>query len=226
MNHARVLVIEDDASIAAGLRMNLRHEGFEVAVAKDGTAGLEMALETHPDLIILDVMLPEMNGFEVLKALRKRHVRAGVVMLTAKGLEEDKVLGLELGADDYVQKPFGLQELIARLHAVLRRKREAMPETVRFSDVVVDKRAQAVTRGGAEVALAPKELSLLMCFLESPGRAMPRDLLLDRAWGLGYDGTERTVDNTVVALRKKLEAEPNTPRHFVTVRGVGYRFEP
>jgi DNA-binding response OmpR family regulator len=223
---SRILIVEDDPSIAAGLRMNLRHEGFVIELAHDGRRGLELALQEQPDLILLDVMMPEMNGYEVLRELRRRGVNAGVIMLTAKGLEEDKVMGLQLGADDYVQKPFGLPELIARVHAVLRRRQEALPDLVNFSDVTVDRRARLVMRSDEFVELSPRELSLLFAFLDNPGRALKREHLLDQAWGLNYEGTARTVDNFVVSLRKKLEEDPENPRHFVTVRGIGYRFDP
>ena len=220
-----ILIVEDDASIAAGLCMNLRHEGFEVTLCGDGESGLRTALETHPDLIVLDVMLPAMNGFEVLRELRRRGSTAGVIMLTAKGLEEDKVLGLDLGADDYVQKPFGLQEFIARIQAVLRRRQASRPDDYRFGDVAVDREARTVHRAGEPVSLSPREMGLLIFFIDHAGRAHSRDALLDGAWGLDYEGTARTVDNFVVSLRKKLEPDPDKPRFFKTVRGVGYRFE-
>jgi len=222
----RLLIVEDDASIAAGLRMNLRHEGFDVRVATDGEAGLRSALGDVPDLILLDVMLPEMNGFEVLRELRRRGSRAGIIMLTAKGQEEDKVLGLDLGADDYVQKPFGLQELIARIHAVLRRQREAFPEEISFGGITVDRRARHVKKDGEDVVLSPREMNLLLFLVGHPNRALSRDALLEGAWGLDYEGTARTVDNFVVSLRKKLEKDPESPVHFQTVRGLGYRFQP
>jgi DNA-binding response OmpR family regulator len=222
----RILIIEDDASIAAGLRLNLRHEGFDVVVKNDGEAGLREALAVSYDLLLLDVMLPVMNGFEVLRELRRRGGTSGVIMLTAKGLEEDKVLGLDLGADDYVQKPFGLHELIARIHAVLRRRQAQQPASVIFGDVVVDRRARTIARSGEAVSVSPKEMALLLFFLDHPGRAMTRNALLEGAWGLDYEGTERTIDNFVVSLRKKLEKDPENPRHFVTVRGTGYRFDP
>jgi two-component system alkaline phosphatase synthesis response regulator PhoP len=222
----RVLIIEDDAAIAAGLRLNLRHEGFAVTVEGDGEQGLKRALDDAPDLVILDVMLPSMNGYEILRELRRRGSTAGIIMLTAKGLEEDKVLGLDLGADDYVQKPFGLSELIARVNAVLRRRTAQQPTHIRFDDVVIDKSARTVSRAGDAVALSPREAALLLFFVEHPGRAHSRDQLLEGAWGLDYDGTERTVDNFVVSLRKKLEKNPDEPVHFITVRGLGYRFDP
>jgi two-component system, OmpR family, alkaline phosphatase synthesis response regulator PhoP len=222
----RVLIVEDDAAIAAGLRLNLRHEGFAVTVEGDGEQGLKRALDDAPDLVILDVMLPSMNGYEILRELRRRGSTAGIIMLTAKGLEEDKVLGLDLGADDYVQKPFGLSELIARVNAVLRRRTAQQPTQVRFDDVVIDKSARTVTRAGETVALSPREMSLLLFLVDHPGRAHSRDQLLEGAWGLDYEGTERTVDNFVVSLRKKLERDPDAPAHFITVRGLGYRFDP
>ncbi|MFZ9888668.1 MAG: response regulator transcription factor [Myxococcota bacterium] len=226
MSKPRILLIEDDASIAAGLRMNLRHEGFETSLAQDGETGLRLALDESPDLVLIDIMVPSMNGFEVLRELRRRGSLAGVIMLTAKGLEEDKVLGLELGADDYVQKPFGLNELIARIHAVLRRRTQTVPDLCRFADVVIDRRARSVSRGGEEVALSPREVALLLFLTAHPGRALSRDALLEGAWGLDYEGTARTVDNFIVSLRKKLEPDPDNPRYLVTVRGLGYRYDP
>lgn len=222
----RVLIVEDDASIAAGLRLNLKHEGCAVTVESDGQAGLKRALDEAPDLVILDVMLPSMNGFEVLRELRRRGSTSGIIMLTAKGLEEDKVMGLDLGADDYVQKPFGLSELIARINAVLRRRSAQQPSLVEFGDaVVVDRRARTVSRKGELVAVSPREMSLLLFLVDHPGRAHSRDQLLEGAWGLDYEGTERTVDNFVVSLRKKLEVDADAPAHFITVRGLGYRFD-
>lgn len=222
----RILIVEDDTSIAAGLRMNLRHEGYDIRLAHDGATGLAEALKDPPDLLILDVMMPEMNGYEVLRELRRRGIKSGVIMLTAKGLEEDKVLGLDLGADDYVQKPFGLQELIARIGAVLRRRRAVAPDLIRFDDVTVDRSAREVHRAGEVVALSPREIALLLYFVDHPRRALSRSMLLEGAWGLDYEGTERTVDNFVVSLRKKLEQDPESPQRFQTVRGLGYRFEP
>lgn len=226
MSRVRILIVEDDASIAAGLRLNLRHEGFDIVVKTEGESGLREAMASTFELILLDVMLPVMNGFEVLRELRRRGCTSAVIMLTAKGLEEDKVLGLDLGADDYVQKPFGLHELIARIHAVLRRRQAHVPATTIFGEVTVDRRARIVTRAGESVTLSPKEMALLLFFLEHPGRAMSRDALLQGAWGLDYEGTERTIDNFVVSLRKKLEKDAGAPLHFVTIRGTGYRFDP
>ena len=171
----RILIIEDDAAIAAGLRLNLKHEGYIVTVVADGELGLKQALQDVPDLIVLDIMLPTMNGFEILRELRRRGSTSGVIMLTAKGLEEDKVLGLDLGADDYVQKPFGLSELIARINAVLRRRQAQQPSLVVFADVKVDRRARSVTRNDEPVSLSPREMSLLLYLVDHPGRAHSRD---------------------------------------------------
>ncbi len=221
---AKVLIVEDDPSILYGLKHNLSYEGFDVITARDGEEGLKLALERSPDVVILDVMLPGRNGFEVLKELRA-HSQIGVVMLSAKGAEQDKVLGLDLGADDYVAKPFGLPELLARVKAVLRRRTgESEKKDIRFGAVTVHTDAQTVSRDGMPVELTPQEYRLLLYFLEREGRALSRDSILDGAWGQGYVGTTRTVDNFVRNLRVKLEEDPEEPRHFLTVRGFGYRF--
>ena len=220
----KILVVEDDLSILTGVSMNLRFEGYEVLQAQDGRRALELAVNDAPDLIILDVMLPKMNGFEVLRELRGRGLPVPVVMLSAKGMEQDKILGLDLGADDYVAKPFGLQELLARIKAVLRRRvREAEP--VRFSDVEVDLRSKSVRRAGDPVELTAQEFRLLALLVENEGRTFSREELLRGAWGMDYEGTERTIDNFMRQLRQKLEADPAQPRHFLTARGLGYRFE-
>jgi DNA-binding response OmpR family regulator len=225
---ARVLVIEDDRAIAIGLRLNLRKEGHDVVLVHDGDEGLERALEPGVQLVILDVMLPGRNGFEVLKELRRRGATIPVLMLTAKGMEGDKILGLRLGADDYMAKPFGLGELLARVEALLRRappRDERADERVRFGDIEADLGAQTVARGGAPVEVTPQEFKVLRLFLTSGGRALSRDDILARCWGAEYEGTPRTVDNFVRSLRVKLERDPEQPRHFLTVRGHGYRFE-
>jgi DNA-binding response OmpR family regulator len=221
----KILVVEDDLSILTGLSMSLRHEGYEVLQAQDGRTGLKKALDEAPDLVVLDIMLPQMNGFEVLQELRSRGREVPVVVLSARGLEPDKVTGLDLGADDYVVKPFGLQELLARIRAVLRR-RFRDDEAVTFSDTRVDLRARTVQRGGQPVDLTAQEFKLLAHFVTHPGRTFSRDELLSGAWGYDYEGTPRTVDNFVSQLRQKLELNPDEPRHFKTVRGLGYRFDP
>ena len=224
---ARVLVIEDDRAIALGLRLNLRKEGHEVTLCPDGEQGLQLALRPDTDLIVLDVMLPGRNGYEVLKELRRRGSQAAVLMLTAKGMEGDKILGLKLGADDYLAKPFGLGELLARVEALLRRRppEPQNADKVSFADVEVDLAAQTVVRAGAAVDVTPQELKVLRLFLRSGGRALSREDILARCWGAEYEGTPRTVDNFVRSLRVKLEVDAEAPRHFLTVRGHGYRFQ-
>jgi DNA-binding response OmpR family regulator len=223
----RILVVEDDLSILAGLSMNLRFEGYEVLQAQDGRTGLARALDDAPDLVVLDLMLPELNGYEVLKELRQRGRDTPVVVLSAKGMERDKILGLDLGADDYVVKPFGLQELLARIKAVLRRRYPAAgaPVPVTFGDVSVDMTARTVARAGVPVELTAQEFKLLAHFLAHPDRTFTREELLSGAWGYHYEGSARTVDNFMRQLRLKFEPDPENPRHFLTVRGLGYRFE-
>jgi DNA-binding response OmpR family regulator len=222
----RILIVEDDPSIAAGLAMNLQYEGLQVEISKDGEQGLRRALEWSPDLVILDLMLPGMNGYEVCRAIRERASDIAILILSAKGREQDKVLGLDLGADDYITKPFGIKELLARIQAVLRRRASAKSCTVQFGEVTVDLAAHSVTHKGVPVDLTAQELKLLEHFVTRPGRVLSRTELLDAAWGLEYEGTERTVDNFVRRLRVKLEPDPEAPRHLVTVIGLGYRFDP
>jgi DNA-binding response OmpR family regulator len=220
----RILVVEDDVSILAGLSMNLKFDGYEVLQAQDGRAGLRRALDEGPDLMVLDLMLPEMNGYELIKELRRRGNRVPIVVLSAKGMETDKILGLDLGADDYLTKPFGLQELLARIKAVLRRRYGSTP-VVKFADVVVDLDARQASRNGVSIDLTAQEFRMLEHMLSHPGRTFTREELISAAWGFDYRGTERTVDNFMRQLRQKLEANPDRPRHFVTVRGLGYRFD-
>ncbi len=218
---ARIVVVEDDRAIALGLRLNLRKDGHEVVLAQEGETGLRMALEPDVDLVVLDVMLPLRNGYDVLRELRKRGSTVAVLMLTAKGMEGDKILGLKLGADDSLAKPFGLGELLARVEALLRRR----PSIARFGEVEVDLDRQTVHRKGAPVEVSPQEFKVLRLFLTSSGRALSREDILARCWGAEYEGTPRTVDNFVRSLRVKLEENAEEPRHFLTVRGHGYRFE-
>jgi DNA-binding response OmpR family regulator len=220
----RVLIVEDDLSILTGLSLNLRYEGYEVLQAQNGRDGLKLALEAEPDVMVLDVMLPELNGYEVAAELRKRSSHLPIIMLSAKGLEHDKIVGLDSGADDYLSKPFGLQELVARIKALLRRRAREAP-TVGFGDVVVDLQGKRATRGGRPVELTAQEFRLLAHFVTHPGRTFSREELLSGAWGLDYEGTARTVDNFMRQLRQKLEVNPESPRYFFTVRGMGYRFE-
>jgi len=222
---SRVLVIEDNTDLAFGLRNNLEIEGYEVSVAADGRAGLSEARTRHPDLVILDLMLPNLDGFRVLRALREGTHPPPVLILTARGEEADKVRALRLGADDYVTKPFGLLELLARVEALLRRTRGTGParRRERFGDVEVDVAARTVQRNGRGVALAPKELDLLLVLLAADGAAVSRLDLLGRVWGYPSAVVTRTVDTHVAELRRKIEANPARPRHILTVRKLGYR---
>ena len=224
---ARVLVIEDNADLAYGLRNNLEIEGHEVLVAEDGPAGLAAALGSKIDLVILDLMLPGLDGFRVLKLLRESDAGTPVLVLTARSEEGDKVRGLKLGADDYVTKPFGVLELLARVDALLRRRdrQEAVRTIDRFGGVEVDRGARVVRRDGAPVALAPRELDLLLALLDADGTALSRASLMDRVWGYQADVLSRTVDTHMAELRRKLEPDPASPRHLLTVRKVGYRLE-
>jgi two-component system, OmpR family, alkaline phosphatase synthesis response regulator PhoP len=224
----RILIVEDDESITLGLRMNLEAEGYSVTVAVDGEAALASVRDNPPSLVILDVMLPRVNGFEVLRVLRREGFTMPVVMLSARGAEMDKVMGLELGAEDYITKPFGLAELLARVKAVLRRDamvRAGSKQVIRAGEVEIDTAARRVLRAGEVVPLTATEYDVLMCLVDARGRVLTRDQILSRVWGPGHHGTLRTIDNFVLQLRNKLEADPSAPKHLVTVRGVGYRFE-
>ncbi len=223
----RVLVVEDDVTLALGLELNLAAEGFIVSLARDGRGGLQAGLETKPDLIVLDLMLPQMDGFDVLAELRRQGRTMPVIILSARGDFGDKVSGLDLGADDYVTKPFHVRELAARIHAALRRVPAGRAHRrVCFGDVAVDLDSRVVRRAEEEVQLTRREFELLAFLLERPGRLQTRTRLLDAVWGWDYDGTERTVDNFIRRLRVKLEPEPTSPAHLLTVRGAGYRFDP
>ena len=224
-NGRTVLIVEDDPSIALGLRMNLEAEGYRVLSADDGEKGLLTARAESPDLIILDVMLPGMNGFEVLRTLRRDGHMMPIIILSARTGEMDKVTGLELGAEDYVAKPFSLAELLARVRAALRRAHPApASKTVAFGEVTVDIHARQVERRREAVEMTATEFDVLMCFLQSRGRALTRDEIFRDVWGPNHHGTPRTIDNFVQQLRAKLEDDPQAPRYFRTVRGVGYRF--
>jgi DNA-binding response OmpR family regulator len=221
-----ILVIEDDPSITMGLELNLQAEGFRVTLAHDGEEGLAKARQGHFDLLILDVMLPRLNGFEVLRALRAEGNDIPVLMLSARGAEIDKVMGLELGAEDYVTKPFGLAELLARVRVILRRgAKERTPRAVFRSGVLeIDVHTRQVVRDGKEVELTATEFDVLLCLVEAKGRVLSREQIQASVWGPDHHGTTRTVDNFLLQLRAKLEIDPTEPKHLVTVRGVGYRF--
>ena len=222
-----VLLIEDDPSIVSGLELNLSLEGYAVRSAADGETGLRMAREDPPDVILLDIMLPGMNGLEVLRRLRKGDAETPVLVLSARGDETDKVLGLQLGADDYISKPFSLHEVLARINAALRRKRlqESDQPPSAFGDVAIDLEGHAVRRADQPVPMTAREFSLLRYFLEHPRVALSRERLLDAVWRTEYL-SQRTIDNFIGRLRAKLEPDPENPRYFQTVRGVGYRFVP
>ena len=224
----RILIVEDNEDLAFGLRRTLESEGYAVEVAGDGTRGIDAARRHTPDLIILDLMLPGMDGFRVLKALREQKVNSPVLILSAKGEEADKVYGFRVGADDYVTKPFSLSELIARVGALIRRasaQDDAREPVYSFDDVEVNPAARLVTRGGTVVALTPKEFDLLLAFLRRPGAVLKRSDLLREVWGHAADVLTRTVDIHVGELRRKLERDPSSPRHFATVWKAGYRFD-
>ncbi|MDJ0766357.1 MAG: response regulator transcription factor [Myxococcota bacterium] len=223
----KILVIEDDRDIAKGLRHNLRFEGYEVHLASDGIEGLDLARSKQPDLILLDVMLPKMNGFEVLRELRRLDQETPVIVLSAKGGEIDVVRGLELGADDYVPKPFGLSELLARINSVLRRKRryDNQVASTCFGDVSVDFTARTVSVRGDPIPATKRELDLIHFFVSKEGQAVTRQQIINAVWGFDYYGTDRTVDNFINRLRQKFEVDPDNPKHFLTIRGVGYRFQ-
>ena len=223
-----ILVVEDDPSITLGLQMNLEAEGYEVSIAVDGEDGLARAVSSNVDLVILDVMLPKMNGLEVVKAIRSQGNHVPVVMLSARGAEMDKVLGLELGAEDYITKPFSLAELLARVKAVLRRDgiaRQAPERVVRAGDLEIDSAMRQVLKAGQLVSLTATEFDVLWCLVEASNRVLTREDILTRVWGPGHHGTLRTIDNFLLQLRTKLESDPAEPEHLLTVRGVGYRFK-
>jgi DNA-binding response OmpR family regulator len=221
-----VLIIEDDEAMSVALRDGFEYEGYAVTVATDGEAGLALATSATPDLIVLDVMLPKMTGLDVCKRLRADGHAVPIIMLTARGQEIDKVLGLKLGADDYVTKPFGFMELMARAEAVLRRARGAPAalEAYRFGEVAVDFRRHEASRGGAPLELSPREFQLLAYFVQHRGEVVTRETLLDAVWGYNAIPFTRTVDMHIAKLRKKVEDNPADPRWLVTVHRLGYKF--
>ncbi|HXY47870.1 MAG TPA: response regulator transcription factor [Terriglobales bacterium] len=223
---ARILIVEDEPNMVAGLRDNFEYEGYEVITAPDGMAGLERALNEAPDLVILDVMMPRMSGLDVCKQLRAKRPALPVIMLTARGQEVDKVVGLELGADDYITKPFSIRELLARVKAVLRRSQNLPQEQDRhvFGDIEVNLRSCQVSRGGKALDFSSKEFELLKYFLHHRGEALTRDRLLEEVWGYDRFPSTRTVDAHIVRLRQKIEPKPEEPRFILTVHGTGYKF--
>ena len=232
MSDRRVLVVEDEENLLAALKYNLEREGYAVTTAADGPSGLDSARSVNHDLVILDIMLPGLDGLELCRAIR-RESSVPIIMLTAKAEEVDRIVGLELGADDYVTKPFSMRELMARARAMLRRSRmgqdgpdgAAAPETIHAGDLVVDLTAHTAVLGDRTLELKPREFELLALLMSNRGRAFTRDQLLQRLWGQDYVGDSRTVDVHVRWLREKIESEPGKPKRIITIRGVGYRFE-
>ncbi len=222
----RVLVVEDEATLLLGLVENLKFAGYDVLQATDGPAAYETALRERPDAILLDIMLPGLSGFEVCRKLREKGCQMPVIMLTARGDEFDKLHGFEMGADDYVTKPFSLDELLARLKAVLLRgERQATgPRMLAFADVELDLDARTMTRGGKDVVVTRTEFDLLVYFVENEGKALSRETVMNDVWGMEYYGTQRSLDSFVANLRKKIEKDPHNPLHIHTVHGVGYKF--
>ena len=222
----RILVIEDEPAILAGIKDNLEMEGYQVVTASDGQEGLRQALATDPDVVLLDVMMPKLSGFDVLRKLREHRIRGSIIILTAKRAEEDKVKGLKLGADDYVTKPFSVVELLARVQAVLRRTDPPKDplRDVCFADVRVDFAKLEAWKAEKKLDLTPREFKILRLFVENPGKVISRNELLDKVWGYDVFPTTRTVDNHIVHLRKAVEDVPADPKIITSVRGVGYKF--
>lgn len=227
-----VLLVEDEESFVDALTVGLKVEGFKVEVARDGLEALARFEEVHPDLVLLDVMLPRMSGLDVCRQLRKKS-QVPIIMVTAKGAEIDTVVGLEVGADDYITKPYRLRELVARMNAVLRRLNPERPEeadafsetSIDIGDVSIDPDQHQVVVRGSVVPMPLKEFELLFVLMANAGRVVPREVLIDRVWGSDYVGDTKTLDVHIKRLRGKIEEDPSTPRHIVTIRGVGYKFE-
>jgi DNA-binding response OmpR family regulator len=221
-----VLIVEDDPTMLRGLKDNFEFKGYKVLTASDGEKGLEAALNAKPDLILLDIMLPKINGYEICRLIREAKLDMPIIMLTAKGEESDIVLGLNLGADDYVTKPFSIKELLARAAAFLRRAKTKQEDIYEFGDCRLDIPARKMTRKGKEIVLSPKEFDLLEYFVKKQGRALTRDEILNAVWGYDSIVTERSIDRFVTTLRDKIEPKPATPVFIHTIRGIGYKFEP
>ena len=223
---SRILVVEDDPAILRGLADNLKFESYEVLTAGDGEAGYRLLRETKPDLLILDLMLPRMSGYELCRKARSEGISTPILMLTARGEEADRVLGLDLGADDYVTKPFSVRELLARVRAILRRGAgppKAMPDDLRFDDVVVDFRRYEARKGETALEMTRKEFGVLRLLAARAGEVVSREELLNEVWGYENYPSTRTVDNHIASLRSKIEEDPAQPRRLLTVHGVGYK---
>ena len=220
-----ILIIEDDSTMLRGLKDNFEFQGYTVRCASDGEAGLNAALDGKPDLIILDTMLPKINGYEICRLVREQKIDTPIIMLTAKGQESDIILGLNLGADDYVTKPFSIRELLARVEAFLRRRRNDEPTDYRFGNCRLDINAHTLTRDGQEIKLTPKEFDLLHLFLRRPGCALTRDEILNKVWGYSCFVTSRSIDRFVTTLRNKIEPDAHNPTFIHTIRQIGYKFD-
>jgi len=220
-----ILIVEDDPAMLRGLKDNFEFHGYRVLTAEDGEEGLNTALNARPDLLVLDIMLPKINGYEVCRLIRKEKLDTPIIMLTAKGEESDIVLGLNLGADDYVTKPFSIKELLARAEALLRRTRTAETDVYEFGNCTLDIPARKFTRATEEVKLSPKEFRLLEMFVKRPGRALTRDEILNCVWGYDSFVGARTIDRFVTTLRNKIEPDPHHPVYIHTLREIGYKFE-
>jgi DNA-binding response OmpR family regulator len=224
----RILIVDDEVNMVKGLKDNLEFEGYKVDIAMEGNSGLQKVLQNQYDLILLDIMLPEVSGFDICKAARKNGVNTPVILLTAKGEEIDKVLGLELGADDYITKPFGLRELLARIKAILRRApngQEGSAESVfiRIGNIQINFKNYTAMEGSTEIKMSHKEFEVLHYLYKNEGKTIHRDDLMSNVWGIDYDITTRTVDNFILKLRQKIEADLNNPKIILTVHGVGYK---
>jgi DNA-binding response OmpR family regulator len=220
-----VLIIEDDSTMLRGLKDNFAYAGYNVLTAADGEIGLNAALDAKPDLIILDIMLPKINGYEICRLIRKEKLDMPIIMLTAKGEESDIILGLNLGADDYVTKPFSIKELLARAAAFLRRRKQKEKDSYKFGDFLLDIPARRLSKKGKEIKLSPKEFRLLELFVKKQGKALTRDEILNAVWGYNSFAGHRSVDRFVTTLRNKIEPNPQKPAFIQTLREVGYKFE-
>ena len=221
----KVLIIEDDSTMLRGLTDNFEYAGYQVLTACDGEEGLNSALNARPHLIILDIMLPKINGYEICRLIRKEQLNMPIIMLTAKGEESDIILGLNLGADDYVTKPFSIKELLARAAAFLRRSKQAEQNIYEFADYQLDIPARKLTCNGNEIKLSPKEFNLLEYFLNRQGRALTRDEILNAVWGYDCFVSSRSIDRFITTLRNKIEPDPHNPIFIHTIREIGYKFE-
>jgi DNA-binding response OmpR family regulator len=224
----KVLIVEDELNMVQGLKDNLEFEGYEVDIAMDGSAGLQKVLQEKYDLILLDVMLPEVSGFDICRAARKNGVNTPIILLTAKGEEMDKVLGLELGADDYITKPFSLRELLARIKAILRRaptikKGGVESELITIGNIKINFKNYQALEGNNEIKMSHKEFEILHYLYKNAGNTVDRVDLMSNVWSIDYDITTRTVDNFILKLRQKIETDPNNPKIILTVHGVGYK---